>query len=154
MNVLLCIGCDTYDFLSGLSGAERDAEDVSALLASQPDGYDSGASALLLSPNLSSIQTALNAVLSSGANVDVFTFFFAGHGEVKAGSFYLCVRDSTPDRLSTTAFPMISLFSVINELHPSQVNIVIDACHAGGSSFDLNQLAKPVAIGSSDASSI
>jgi hypothetical protein len=49
---------------------------------------------------------------------------------------------------------MISLFSVINEMRPRQVNIIVDACQAGGSSFDLNQLTKVEFIGSSEASSI
>jgi hypothetical protein len=53
-----------------------------------------------------------------------------------------------------TAFPIATLFSITNEVQPRQVNIVVDACEAGGSSFDLAQLIKPEVIGHSEASSI
>jgi Caspase domain len=154
MNALLCIGCDTYDSLPILSGAEKDAKAVFALLAPKKEENEQTVSNLLLSPSLLSVQQALNATFAPGQDIDAFTFFFAGHGAVKAGSFYLCVRDSAPDRLSTSAFPMISLFSVINELRPRQVNLIVDACQAGASSFDLSQLLKSEVIGSSEASSI
>jgi len=154
MNALLCIGGDKYEFLSPLSGAEKDAQTVFTLLSRQDEGYDPRSSTLLLSPNLTSIQAAFDAVFQWKADIDVFTFFFAGHGAVKANSFFLCLKDSAPDRLSTSAFPIISLFSIINELRPRQVNIIVDACQAGASSFDLNQLLKAEFIGSSEASSI
>jgi hypothetical protein len=154
MNALLCIGCDTYDSLPSLSGAEKDAKAVFAALAPKRGEDDRTVSNLLLSPDLLSVQQSLKVVFAPDKEVDTFTFFFAGHGAVRAGSFYLCVRDSAPDRLSTSAFPMIHLFSVINEVRPRQVNIIVDACQAGGSSFDLNQLTKSEFIGSSEGSSI
>ena len=154
MNVLVCIGSDTYDRLAGLSGAEKDARAIFDSLATRSGDYDQKASRLLLSPELAAIQSALNAAFPTNTDPDVFTFFFAGHGAVKAGSFFLCTKDAHPDRLSTTAFPIISLFSLINEMRPRQVNIIVDACQAGGSSFDLGQLVRPEVIGSSQASSI
>ena len=154
MNALLCIGCDTYDSLPSLAVAEKDAKAVFDLLSPKKGGDEQTISRLLLSPSLVLVQQALNAVFAPDKDVDAFTFFFAGHGAVRSGSFYLCVRDSAPDRLSTSAFPMIHLFSVVNELRPRQVNIIVDACQAGGSSFDLNQLTKSEVIGSSEASSI
>jgi hypothetical protein len=154
MNVLVSIGCDTYLTLPTLHGAERDAKEVFETLVVEKGDYDPSLSRLILSPNVQAVKDVLDGAFPHAREIDLFTFFFAGHGEAKAGSFYLCTRESDSERLSTTAFPIVSLFSIVNEFHPRQVNIIIDACRAGASSFDLNQLQKPEIIGSSDASSI
>ena len=154
MNVLLCIGCNVYPVLGALYGAEKDATDVFNLLLREGEKYNRESSQLLLSPTDSEVRIALNTAFPNGKEIEVMTFFFAGHAGVKAGSFYLCSRDSSPDRFSTTAFPIIDLFTMVNEFHPKQVNIVVDACESGGSSFDLNQLLKPEIVGSSEATRI
>lgn len=155
MNALLCIGCNAYDHLRPLlKGAEKDAKEIFDLLSNQNGFYDQEVSSVLLSPTTNTIIDAFNKVFPPGKEIDVFTFFFAGHAVVKTSSFYFCTRESESERLSTTAFPITALFSIINEFQPGQVNIVVDACEAGGSSFDLAQLLKPEVIGHSDASSI
>jgi uncharacterized caspase-like protein len=154
MNVLLSIGCNKYPILGALNGAEKDATDVFNLLLRQGEEYSRTSSQLLLSPNDGEIRNALKSAFPNGQEISVMTFFFAGHAGVKAGSFYLCSRDSDPDRFSTTAFPIIDLFTMVNEFHPKQVNIVVDACESGGSSFDLNQLLKPEIVGSSESTRI
>ena len=152
MNVLISIGCNSHTHLKALRGAEKDAKDVYSALVGQNPHYVAETSQLLLSPTETDIISALDKAFPQGEEVGVLTVFFSGHGGVKAGSFFLCTRNSDPDRLSTTAFPITSLFTLINEFHPNQVNIIVDACQAGGSSFDLNQLLKPEVIGSSEAS--
>ena len=154
MNALLCIGCNTYDHLKVLDGAEKDAKDIFDLLIDQRDDHNGDVTHLLLSPTAPAIRDALNKAFPADKEIDVFTFFFAGHAGVKAGSFFLCTRESESERFSTTAYPIVELFSAINEFQPRQVNIVVDACQAGGSSFDLAQLLKPEVIGHSEASSI
>lgn len=154
MNVLLCIGCNEYSVLGCLHGAEKDATDVFNLLLRDGEEYTCDLSQLLLSPSDAEIRKALYIAFSNGNQIDVLTFFFAGHAGVKAGSFYLCSRESDAERLSTTAFPIIDLFSMVNEFHPKQVNVIVDACQSGGSTFDLHQLLKPEIVGSSDATSI
>ncbi len=154
MNVLISIGCNSHTHLKALRGAEKDAKDVYSALVGQNPHYVAETSQLLLSPTETDIISALDKAFPQGEEVGVLTVFFSGHGGVKAGSFFLCTRNSDPDRLSTTAFPITSLFTLINEFHPNQVNIIVDACQAGGSSFDLNQLLKPEVIGSSEASSV
>jgi len=113
MNALLCIGCNAYDHLRPiLKGAEKDAQEVFGLLSVQNGFYDQELSCVLLSPDTNTIIAALNRIFSADKKIDVFTFFFAGHASVKAGSFYLCARESESERLSTTAFAINSLFSV------------------------------------------
>jgi len=154
MNILLCIGCDDYLKLSRLQGAEKDARNVFQLLNKQGSQYPSELSQLLLSPKVTDIREALNQLISGVEEIDVFTFFFAGHGAAKAGSFYLCTKEAEVDRLSTTAYSISSLFQTVNELQPKQANIIIDACQAGSSAFDLSDLVKCDNIGTSTSSSI
>jgi len=154
MNVLLTVGCNAYSHLDALAGAEQDATEVHAALSRDGNDYDKTHSHLLTSPTVNEIRRTLNACYPSGSDLGVFTFYFAGHGAAKAGTFYLCTRDSEAERLSTTAFPISELFTTINEFQPRQVNIIVDACQAGASSFDLNQLQKAETIGSSSASSV
>jgi len=59
MNALLCIGCNAYDHLQVLEGAEKDAKEVFALLSGQNGFYDQEASCVLFSP--ASINTRLSA---------------------------------------------------------------------------------------------
>jgi len=127
MHILLSIGCNTYDYLPQLEGAEKDAKEVFELLCRPPGDYHKELSSLLLSPAHVEINEALSQVFPSGREIDVLTFYFAGHAGVKAGSFYLCVRDSDRERLSMTAFPIATLFAITNEIHPRQLNIVVDA---------------------------
>lgn len=124
MNVLLCIGCNKYDHLQVLDGAEKDAKEVFNLLSSQGGFYSPEVSRVLLSSTKNEIEEALNKAFPKGKEIDVFTFFFAGHAGVKNGSFFLCSRESDSERLSTTAFQISYLFLIINEFRPRQVNVV------------------------------
>ena len=152
MNVLLCIGCDQYDHLNPLKSAERDASSMFETLGSS-EFYAPDQSTLLLSPSVEETTQALSKSLR-GDNITVFTFFFAGHAGGKNGSFFLALRGSETDALSTTAFPLSRLFEMVNEFHPRQVNIIIDGCAAGGATSSLQTLLRPEDIGTIGASSI
>ncbi|MEE4464951.1 caspase family protein, partial [Azotobacter chroococcum] len=74
-------------------------------------------------------------------------FFFAGHGSVSAGSFYMLLRDSTPNGQSMSALSLADVFRTLNEAAPHQSNIIIDACESGGLIADLGVLLKPEMLG-------
>ncbi len=152
MNALLCIGCNQYEFLNTLHGAERDAQAMFSALTSG-NFYSKHHAKLLLSP---SIQDAAKEISSSlrQNNIDVFTFFFAGHAGGKNGSFFLALRDSEPSALSTTALPLSRMFEMINEFKPRQVNIIVDGCQAGSSATSVSTLLHPENIGTIEASSV
>jgi hypothetical protein len=135
-------------------GAEQDAERIFSLLTGECGDYSPEESQLLLSPKLAMVQTALRAVFKVDRELDVVTVFFAGHGIVRAGSFYLCVSDTSPGGLSISGISMVSLFSIINEFRPRQVNLIVDACEAGGSTFDVGNLLKPEIVGASSSPSV
>src|SRR5664280_1088146 len=146
--VLIAIGCNEYAGYLPLHGAETDGRRIfESLIKPNVGDYDLVASALLLSPTLNDVQAALTQILFSGQPIDTLTVFFAGHGEVKAGSFYMCLRDTRSDALSATALSLSDLFLKIGEARPSQSNIIIDACESGGLISDLGVLLKSELLG-------
>lgn len=146
--VVLAIGCDKYDFMGPLDGAEKDASRIHEALIDPAKGEcDPTQSAVLLSPKFFEVQAAINAILADPEPIDTFTFFFAGHGVVKKGSFYMCVSDSNHDFLSANAISLSNLFVMLGEKAPGQSNIIIDACESGGLIADLNALLKPDNLG-------
>lgn len=144
MRLLISIGCNVYDHVPVLKGAEADAHRMfEALIRPDVGEYDPARSKLLLSPSMDELRQALRDVLFSNGAIDTFTFFFAGHGGVRAGSFYMWLRDSRPDAQSITALSLSDVFRNLNEAAPAQSNIIIDACESGGLIADLGVLLKP-----------
>lgn len=148
MRVLLAIGCDLYNHAGKLDGAERDAQRMfGALIQPQVGDYDPGRSRLLLSPSYDEVRQVLRDALFTDPQPDTFTLFFAGHGSVSAGAFYMWLRDSNPKGLSASALSLADVFRSLNEAAPGQSNIIIDACESGGLIEDLGVLLKPSLLG-------
>lgn len=148
MRILLSIGCNVYDHANTLTGAEADAQRMFDTLV-RPDvgDYEGSRSRLLLSPSIDDVREALREALFSNGAIDTFTFFFAGHGGVRAGSFYMWVRDTRSEAQSITALSLSDVFRSINEAAPAQSNIIIDACESGGLIADLGVLLKTDMLG-------
>ncbi|WP_313552700.1 caspase family protein [Brevundimonas sp.] len=143
MRVLLAIGCNVYDHAPDLRGAEVDARRVfEALIREDIGDYDAKVSCLLLSPTLEDVRRALGEALTSHGQVDTFTFYFAGHGAVRAGSFYMSLRDTRPEGQAFTALALADLLRMLNEAAPAQSHLVIDACEGGGLIADLDVVLK------------
>lgn len=148
MRVLLAIGCNTYEYASHLAGAEVDAQRMfDALIRPEVGQYDVVRSKLLLSPSLEQVRLCLRGVLFADPQPETFTFYFAGHGGVSAGSFYMWLRDTSPKGQSMSALSLADIFRSINEASPRQSNIIIDACESGGLIEDLAVLLKPDLLG-------
>lgn len=148
MRVLLAIGCNSYAHASQLGGAEKDAQRMfDALIKPEVGEYDVSRSRLLLSPTYEATRQALKEALFTDPNLENFTFFFAGHGCVSAGAFYMWLQDSSPIGLSMSALSLADIFRSLNEAGPLQSNIIIDACESGGLIEDLGVLLKPGLIG-------
>lgn len=148
MRVLLAIGCNEYNEADSLSGAEPDAQRIfDALVGAEPPWYDGERSRLLRSPMLDEVRAVLRDMLFMGPEIETFTFFFAGHGGVHAGSFYMWLKDTMGAAQSVSALALADLFRSINEAAPRQTNIIIDACESGGLVDDLGVLLKPELLG-------
>jgi hypothetical protein len=153
--LLIAVGCNTYSHLSSLSGAERDAQDMFSLLTDPVHGeYDPDLSQLVLSPTLAKLRSALDQAIFSETRIDTLTFFFAGHGGVKTGNYWICLSDTNYDKLSATGFNIGELFTRINEVQPRHTNIILDACAASGIVSDLGVVLKPELIGTRDSPGI
>lgn len=143
---LLAIGCREYDDrarLPYLDGADVDAEGVYRTLVEDTGHYDASFSRRLISPTLEEVNAALDDLLSLPNDVDVVSFFFAGHGVAHRGLYYLCIRDTMAAKPSTTALQMGKLLAVLADAQVRQVNVVMDACQSGGAMLDLANLLKP-----------
>ena len=149
MRRCLVIGSATYDHdgLDELLGAKADAESIYAALTDPKCGAYDPSSAKLIDPTLEEVRDAMAKFVLSSPPPDVFTFYFAGHGDVSGGSFFMLLRNSIVGQLSRTALGITEVLSLVNEGQPQQVNIVIDACRAGGVVFDLSQAIKAEFLG-------
>jgi hypothetical protein len=145
---LLAIGCNVYDYLDQLTGAEADADAIFKLLIEPKIGdYDVARSHMLLSPTLQQVREALAAMIFDGDGLDTLTITFAGHGAVSSGSFYMAMQDSRLQALSATALSLADLFRMIAEAAPKQTYLIIDACQSGGLISDLNVILKSEIMG-------
>ena len=148
---LIAIGCDHYDEENELTGAEADARHVfEALMKPEVGDYDPEGSQLLLSPSLAEIRSAVRSILIQPGAIETLTVFFAGHGGVKAGTFYLLPSDASSALLSVTALSASELLSMIAEAAPFQTNLIVDACQAGGVSGDIRALLRPEDLGATN----
>ena len=102
--VLISIGCNRYLHVKPLGSAETDANAIfDALTKSSASIYNSHSSIILLSPTKTVIENSIHGVLKQQKGLDVFSLYFAGHGIMQDGSFYLCPSDVSPDAVSVTA---------------------------------------------------
>jgi hypothetical protein len=155
--VLIAIGCDKYDDPSwgNLTGAENDAKNIyNSLVVDGFGQFNAEQSKLLLSPSLSKLRSAISEVLFSGSRIECLTLFYAGHGEVKDGTYFLTCRDSLVDQLSLSALSTSVLFSYLNEAKCEHTNIIIDSCFSAGLVHDLGALLKPEIVGKRNALSL
>ncbi len=147
---LVAIGCNYYqsEVLNDLTGAENDAAVVHQVLVnSEYSIYEEENSYLLRSPVISDIKRALEEVLFEKECPDVFTLFFAGHGGVIDGTYYLCLNETRIDRMSFTGLSLTDIFRIISSSKVKHVNLIIDACNTAGLVNDLMSLIKPDLMG-------
>lgn len=139
----LVIGASNHDDsnISTLIGAKNDADRIFSLLTSHDYGdYDDEHSIKLISPTFIEYTDAIDKILFTENNIDVFTFYFAGHGGIKDGNYYLCLKDTNLQKMSMTSISLNSLFQFIHESRPRETNIIIDACQSTGFLNNLQSL--------------
>lgn len=148
--ISICVGCNTYDSqrIGDLLSAELDALSVHEKLINKSVGaYSENDSEILASPTLSSLRAALKGIAGI-ENISTLTFYFAGHGVIRNGNYYLVLRDSNLDALSLTAFALSDLFRVISDFNIPHSNIILDTCHSGAAWSQLGPLLNSENMGS------
>jgi len=148
-SILLAVGCDRYDELEALSGAEADATKVFTALTSAGQPYSAESSRLLLSPSKQELERVL-LELGMGS-IDVLTFYFAGHGGTKDGAYYFALRDSRPSLLSLSGYALNGWLNLVRELKPRYAYLIIDSCQSGGSHHDIRDVLNDPRLGQHSA---
>src|SRR5687768_10779500 len=121
MRIAFCVGCNSYDVLPPLNGAEEDARRMfDALTDERLGSYHPTKSQLLLSPTLSEVRSTIEEMLYSGDQIDDFTFFFAGHGGVVYDALYLAFRDADNRKMAISAFSFSELARITVAARPVQ----------------------------------
>ena len=143
--IFLSVGIGTYqdNRLILLPAASADSQRMQDALSDSRFGAYSSNSIRVSDGTLAQVREALRDALSSAEPIDTFTFYFAGHGEYRRGSYFLCCNDTDFDALSQTAFALSELLTILNEARPGHANIIIDACRAGAVAADVAVSLKP-----------
>lgn len=147
-HVLLSVGCNSYDHVDDLGGAENDAVAIFESLTDSLYGDCSALESILIrSPNFQEMREAVIEMASRIGRDDVLTFFFAGHGIVRNNTFYMCPSDTHPDRVGATAYALNSFLAAVQEASPRHANILIDACSSGGVAGDFKRALSQEGVG-------
>jgi uncharacterized caspase-like protein len=72
-----------------------------------------------------------NELASSLGPRDELLFYFAGHGLVSHGDFYLVLDGTRSDRLPATALPWVNIKQIIRQSDARNKVVILDCCHAG-----------------------
>jgi uncharacterized caspase-like protein len=155
MRITLCIGCNSYEHLLPLEGAEQDARRVFSTLTDPKYGnYDPQKSKLLLSPTMADVRNALGEILYSGYRIDDFSLFFAGHGGIEYDTLYLALNDTNSKSLALSGFSFSELARIIVSRRPVQANFILDACQSGGLGLDLPAILKQSLTGTPESTGV
>ncbi len=155
--IAIVCACDTFSAdtqLGPLPGTRLDGTRMFSLL-SDPEfgGYDTAASQYLRNPTRANI---LDAFLQTSEYTDVstFTIYFATHGFLENGQFFICLSDTRTAKLSLSALSASSLFEFIRDIGARHTNLVLDTCHSGGLGTGLSTLLSASSLGDAGSLSI
>ncbi len=132
----LIVGIDDYS-ISPLSGCVNDALAIAALLTSNHDGSPGFACDMLLAPRggppntppvvtRSILRSKLKELLAK--QVDMFVFYFSGHGTVTDRGGLLVTQDCEKH---DEGIMMAEVVSAANASDIPQITIIVDACYSG-----------------------
>lgn len=155
-NVFAVFGIENYDdeSLSALPGAKFDAERV-YLTFSDKNIFDADHTLSNMYVNSTREEARkIIAELAYDPEIDTLSLYFAGHGGATNTGYYLCCKDTDSKRLSYSALALSDIFTILSSSPKKQVNLIIDACNAGGLVQDLSAIAKNPQMGAAAGISI
>ncbi|MCA9619277.1 MAG: patatin-like phospholipase family protein [Myxococcales bacterium] len=93
--------------------------------------------------DLSTMTATMNDFFAEASRGDQLLLYFSGHGKRDlTNHFYLCAKDTKPDRLPATALSDDTINRMIDDSRASAFVIVLDCCHAGAFKSDLDIAAR------------
>lgn len=155
--IAIVCACDIFSAdvqLGPLPGTRIDGRRIFSLLTNPEFGeYDSAASQYLQNPSRADIFDALLQT-SEYTDITTFTIYFATHGFVEHGQFFICLSDTRTAKLSLSALSASSLFEFIRDIGARHTNLILDTCQSGGLGTGLSTLLSASSLGDAGSLSI
>jgi hypothetical protein len=114
--------------LPRLKYAENDATRFARAIQAADVGFKA---IMPAAADLHSIIDQLSEIAGEANPADDLLFYFAGHGVVSYGDFYLVLRDTRQKRLDATALPYVNVQQIIKKCEARNKVVILDCCHAG-----------------------
>lgn len=158
MSITACIaiGIQLYEdeSLAPLHGAKVDADRVyNAFLNSEIFDCDDEFSSLHHNITRHEAREII-ANAAYNTEIDTLSIYFAGHGGSNSAGYFLCCKDCDPKKLAYSALSLTDIFSILSSSPMKHVNLIIDACNAGGLAQDLSAISNNPQIGAAAGISI
>lgn len=131
---LITIGVSKYkDNRFDLKYAAKDANDLAAMLGTNPGFYGNIHQKSLTNDQASSEQVkALKSFLANAKVDDVVVIFVAGHGLLDADlNYYFGTYDTDFDNPSIGGLPYEELEALLDQIKPRKKLLIMDTCHSG-----------------------
>lgn len=141
----MCIGVGKYQgSLPDLAFASVDAQAVFELLTDSDYGAcDPALSRLLIDPDRSSLETAVESLARQLSLGDTVLFFYAGHALASSGGELLLAPVGYDHRLPlSSAIPMSFVDSVLDENDVASAALLLDCCYSGIASSSRRRSAR------------
>jgi len=132
---ILAVGISLYaDPNRNLPVARNDATDLVRLLQERNAKQYRGEQAIKIYDRLASRQAILHGLerlASAASNQDVVVIYYAGHGVVRDGEFYLLPADALGPE-SVNRISAAELATAIGRIPAGRKLVIVDACQSGG----------------------
>lgn len=86
--------------------------------------------------------------------IDTLSIYFAGHGGSSNSGYFLCCKDCDTSKMAYSALSLSDIFTILSSSPKKHVNLIIDACNAGGLAQDLSAISKNSQMGATSGISI
>lgn len=132
MRKALCVGIDSYQFISDLHGCVNDANAVKSALERNGDGTLNFQTQIMCATSEESyitranLKDAIQKLFNDDSEIAVF--YYAGHGSYDSLGGYLCTSEvgRADDGLSLN-----DVMGIVSESKAKNKVVILDSCHSG-----------------------
>ena len=141
---VLAVGINAYPGALKLNGAVSDAKNLGKAFtenSAKVFGNIEVKEIIDKEATKAGIRAGLDWLKSRATPADVTVFYFAGHGELDKGEFYLLPQDVKPADLAKTGVSRKEIKEYVQAI-PGKVLVVLDACNSGAIGLLFNDLSR------------